>query len=574
MNDTIDNELTLRDYWRVVTRRKWLVITGTLAVVVGALGMSLLQDPIYEAESQMLVQSRSTETLFDSATGRVVDPERALQTEIEVLESGIVAQRVQTDLGLEGPPPDVNATSVGRTDVVGVKVRSGDPETARILADAYVAAYIDIRREQAVDDLLSASVELQTKVDELQVQIDTLDDTIAATDESETAILASLTQQRQALLAQQLLFQQKLDQLQVDAALKSGGAQLVRQAERPTSPVEPNPVRSVALALVVGLLLGLGAAFLVDYTDDSIRSADELERLVDLPALAVVPTDPPPDNRPVALSRPGDMAVEAYRTLRTNVHFMSVDRPLKVIQITSPLAAEGKTTTAANLAVVLSQAGDRVLLIDADLRKPRVHELFGLDGSAGLTNALLGEAPGLRIRDINDHLSVIAAGEIPPNPSEMLSSRRIGEVLRILAGGFDYVIVDSAPLLPVTDSVALSRSVDGVIVVTQAGRTTKRQVTNALDQLQQVSAPLLGLVLNKAATSKSRTGYGYGYGYGYGHASKTAPSPLPGPETAAVGTGSAVGGGSLGARPGRDNGGYGVASGDRAEISASDPSER
>jgi Mrp family chromosome partitioning ATPase len=143
-----------------------------------------------------------------------------------------------------------------------------------------------------------------------------------------------------------------------------------------------------------------------------------------------------------------------------------------------------------------------------------------------------------------------------------------------LAGGFDYVIVDSAPLLPVTDSVALSRSVDGVIVVTQAGRTTKRQVTNALDQLQQVSAPLLGLVLNKAATSKSRTGYGYGYGYGYGHASKTAPSPLPGPETAAVGTGSAVGGGSLGARPGRDNGGYGVASGDRAEISASDPSER
>jgi polysaccharide biosynthesis transport protein len=542
VNDVVDGELTLRDYWRVVARRKWLVLTGTLAVVLGALGMSLAQSPIYEARSQMLVQSRSTETLFDASTGRVVDPERALQTEIEVLESGIVAQRVQADLGLAGPPPQVDASSVGRTDVVSVRVRSGDPETARILADAYVAAYIDIRREQAVDDLLSASVELQSKVDQLQVQIDELDNSIARTRPGDTAVIASLTQQRQALLAQQLLFQQKLDQLQVDAALKSGGAQLVRQAERPTSPVEPDPARAVALAVMVGLLLGLGAAFLVDYTDDSIRSADELERLVDLPALAVIPVDPPPDNRPVAMSRPGDLAVEAYRTLRTNVHFMGVDRPLKVIQVTSPLASEGKTTTAANLAVVLSQAGDRVLLIDADLRKPRVHELFGLDGSAGLTNALLGEAPGLRIRDLTDHLAVIPAGEIPPNPSEMLSSRRIGEILRTLASGFDYVIVDSAPLLPVTDSVALSRSVDGVIVVTQAGRTTKKQVTNALDQLQQVSAPLLGLVLNKAASGRRPSVYGYGYGYGHAAVAAVPVGQL------GTGTGSAVGG----AGPGPD----------------------
>ena len=147
------------------------------------------------------------------------------------------------------------------------------------------------------------------------------------------------------------------------------------------------------LAGVVGLLIGLGAAFLIDYLDDKIRSEDDLELLADRPVLAVVPVDPPPDNRPIAISRPADEAVEAYRGLRTNVQFLGLDQPISVVQLTSSMAGEGKTTTSANLAVVLAQAGHRVALVDADLRRPRIHEVFGIAQAPGFTDLLLGAEP-------------------------------------------------------------------------------------------------------------------------------------------------------------------------------------
>lgn len=539
-----DQELTLRDYWFVVVRRRWLVIVGVLSVMLGAFALSSVQEPIYRAEAQMLVQSRGTESLFGN-TQNVINTTGVLATEVKVVESPIVSERVRQDLGIDGPIPAASGAQIGQTNVLAVSVRSGDPDTARLLADAYVQAYIDIRREQAVNDLVAAGNELSDKITEIEGQIEDIDQQIAATDPADTVAIATLETQRDALIARQLLYKERLDQLQVDAALKTGGAQSIRQATLPTDPVEPTTSRSLALALVVGLLLGLGAAFLVDYTDDSIRSVDEMERLTGLPVLSVVPADPPPDNRPISLSRPNDFAVETYRTLRTNVTFMGVDKPLRVLQITSPLATEGKTTTATNLAVVLAQAGDRVLLIDGDLRKPRVHDVFGVDGSRGLTNVLLGESPDLFTHTIDENLSLLCAGEVPPNPSEMLSSRRLAEVFAEIREQYEWIVVDSAPLLPVSDSIALSRSVDGTIVVAQAGRTTRRQLVGAIDQLQQVSASLVGLVFNRVS-SKGRGyggyaryggyagygGYGYGgYGYGgYGRApSATASAALPPP---------------------------------------------
>lgn len=510
-----DQELTLRDYWYVVIRRKWLVILGVVSVMLGAFVLSSMQSSIYRGEAQMLVQNRGIESLFGTGLN-VTSSAGGLATEVEVLESPIVANRVVEDLGLDGPIPPASGAQLGQTNVLVVSVRSGDPQTARILADAYVQAYIDLRREQAVDDLLRVGAELADRILEIDAQIEALDAEIAATDPADTVSVARLQAQRQALINRQLLYKERLDQLEVDASLKTGGAQLIRQSSTPDSPVEPTTSRSLALAAVIGLLLGLGAAFLADYTDDSIRSVEEMERITGLAMLSVVPTDPPPDNRPIALSRPSDFAVETYRTLRTNVTFMGVDRPLRIVQITSPLAAEGKTTTATNLAVVLAQAGDKVLLVDADLRKPRVHDVFGLDGSRGLTNVLLGDQPELYIHVIDENLSLLCAGEVPPNPSEMLSSRRLAEVLQELAEVYDWVVVDSSPVLPVSDAVALSRNVDGTIVVAQAGRTTRRQLMNSLDQLQQVSATMVGLVFNRVSTKRRISG-GYGYGgYGYG----------------------------------------------------------
>lgn len=498
-------EMTLRDYAGVVDRRKWIVIAAVALCTLVAVVLTSLQTSIYSASSEVLVQPRGQDGLFENQVVNLND--RAIQTEIQVIEGQAVRERVQADLGLAEEPPEANAASVGDTDVISITVRDPSAANAATIADAYAIAYIDVRREQAVTELLAASTEVQTAIDGIQTQIDALDDD---------------DPRRSGLVTQLSNFNTTLDQLRVDAALRTGGAAIIKSAEVPTSPVEPTPARTAVLAAVVGLLIGLGAAFLLDYLDDKVRSESDLEALVDRPVLAVVPVDPPPDNRPIALSEPGHIAVEAYRGLRTNVQFLGLDQPISVIQLTSSMAGEGKTTTSANLAVVLAQAGHRVALVDADLRRPRVHEVFGIPQVPGFTDLLLGaEAKGV-VNHIDieggNRLSVYSSGAVPSNPSELLSGRRTHKLLKEMGAHYDYVIVDSAPILPVSDSVALAGAVDGVIVVAQAGRASDDQVVGTVERLVRVSAPILGLVLNQA--SKANNG---SYAYG-GYASPQRPA--------------------------------------------------
>lgn len=489
--------MTLRDYAGVVTQRKWLVLATILLCTIVAVGLTSLQTPIYSASSEVLVQPRGQDGLFQDRAVNL--NERAIQTEIQVIEGQAVRERVQSDLGLDQRPPPVDAAPVGDTDVISIRVRDANAENAATFADAYATAYIDVRREQAVNELLAASTEVQTAIDNLQAQIDALEDD---------------DPRRSGLVAQLSNFSTTLDQLRVDAALRTGGAAIIRSAGVPTSPLEPTPARTVTLAAVVGLLIGLGAAFLLDYLDDKVRSESDLEALVDRPVLAVVPIDPPPDNRPIAISEPGHVAVEAYRGLRTNVQFLGLDQPISVIQLTSSMAGEGKTTTSANLAVVLAQAGHRVALVDADLRRPRLHEVFGIPQVPGFTDLLLGAEARTLVNHVDveggTRLSVYASGAVPSNPSELLSGRRTRQLLNEMGAHYDYVIVDSAPILPVSDSVALSGAVDGVIVVAEAGRASEDQVANTVERLLRVSAPILGLVLNQASKAGSEGAYTYG----------------------------------------------------------------
>ena len=523
-----EQEMTLRDYWQVVVRRKWIVITAVVAALVGALTLSVLQEPIYSAEAQMLVEPRAGETVFeDDPALAVQNLERAIETEIQVLEGQRVRSRVQQVLGLDDEPPAVSASPVGSTDVVSVNVRSADPETAQILADAYIDAYIATRREQTVVDLTAVSGELEQKVAELDEQLAAIDQQVAdAPEEERGAVAAALSGQRTAIVNQQSTFSTKLDELQVDAALASGGASVVKSAELPSDPVEPTPARTGVLALAVGLLLGLGAAFLVDHLDDAIATTEDIEAVTASPVLATVPVHPPPDNRPIALSEPADHAVEIYRGLRTNVQFLGLDRPMRILQVTSSLPGEGKTTTASNLAVVLAEAGHQVVLVDADLRKSRLHEVFSVNRRPGLTDLLMGDPIDLAVTDLADGLHVIASGNVPANLSEMLASDRTAKLLEELSARYEYVILDSAPILPVADSLALAAAVDGVLFVTQARRASQRNLADALERLQRVSQPPIGMILNQAKTRRHGSGaYGYGYGYDY---DMPQPSGVPG----------------------------------------------
>ena len=487
--------MTLRDYWRVLIRRSWIVIVAIIATTAPAIALSMRQASIYRARADMLIGAAPGGTVFGSGQ-QTINSDRQIQNEISVLESDAVYARLKQNLGLRDDQPGVSGSSLSDADVITVSVESGDPQTAAILANSYVAAYIDVKREQAVNGMVSASTQLQSKISDLQKQIDALDVQINA---SSTDDDSGRQANRATLVDQQSLFRQRIDQLQVDAALSSGNAQLVRPAFAPIKPIRPTPVRTATLAAVVGLLLGLGAAFLVDHLDDSVRNTDDLARLgADLPLLARVPNTSSRDNRPIAVSAPDNPAVEAYRNLRTNLQFLGIERKMRSIQVTSTRPGEGKTTIAANLAVVLSHTGANVVLVDADLRKPDLHRMFAIDGSNGLTNNLAGDPMELTIQRITDQLWVIVGGPIPPNPSELLSGRRMDAFAEELSRRFDYVIIDSAPILAVSDAAALSRHVDGVLLVAQAQRVSLPQMRESLAHLERVGAPLLGIVLNRA----------------------------------------------------------------------------
>jgi polysaccharide biosynthesis transport protein len=519
-------EVTLRDRLAVLRRRKGTLVLSVVVAVGLSAGLSLLQTPVYEASARLLLQPRTTESLFDQGAALRLDPARAVRNEIEVFRSEAVKDAVRAELG---SAPDVGVAPVGDTDVVAVRAESTDPQRAARVANTYAEAFIAFRQRQAVEDLQSAGEEVQSKVDDLQGQIDALDRQVADAPAAEReARRAALAQQRQALVSTQALFRQRLDQIQVEAPLKSGGAQLVSRAAVPAEPFAPRPVRNGALAAVIGLLAGVGLASLRHHFDDSLSTKDDLEEATGLPTVGVVPYAATSQPRgggaapPVALTEPSSPVAEAYRTLRTSLQFLSLDRPVRRLMVTSPSAGEGKTTTVANLAVVLARAGVPVVVVCCDLRRPRAHELFGLSNAVGFTSVLLGEATldqALQPVEGVDRLRVLASGPLPPNPSELLSLRRASQVLTEAGAGGAIVLIDCPPVLPVTDALVLARIVDAAVLVCVAGVTARTEARRAAELLAQVDAPVVGTVLNGAT---GEDGYGYGYGYGgYG------PAPAP-----------------------------------------------
>jgi capsular exopolysaccharide synthesis family protein len=291
---------------------------------------------------------------------------------------------------------------------------------------------------------------------------------------------------------------------------------LVEPASTSTIPISPVPVRNLALGLVLGLLLGVGLAMLRHLLDTTVRTDDDVEEITDEPIIGAVHFDPRAGKEPLIVqSDPSSPRSEAFRAVRTNLMFVDAANHPRTILLTSSIPGEGKSTTIANLALTLAKSGSSVCLIEADLRRPRLLEYLGLEGSAGLTDVLIDRA---QLDDVlqpygEDTVEVIGAGAIPPNPSELLASDAMSRVLTQLSARFDYVLIDTPPVLPVTDAVVLSTKVDGVIVLVGTTIVRKEQLDATLESLKAVDNTMLGLVLNRVS-HKSSGGYGSGY-YGY-----------------------------------------------------------
>ena len=295
-------------------------------------------------------------------------------------------------------------------------------------------------------------------------------------------------------------------------------------------PVSPRPTLNLALGLLAGLALGAGGALLRFRLDTTIKTFEDVTAVTGSAPLGAVPNDPTIRDRPLVLEDQAGARAEAFRSLRTNLQFVDVDAPPRSIVVTSPLPEEGKSTSACNIAITLALGGARVVLVEADLRRPQACAYLGLDSATGLTDVLAGrrELQDVLVGWNRELLTVLPAGAIPPNPAELLGSRQMSALIRDLEHRFDHVIIDSAPLLPVTDSAVLAAAAGGALIVLRHRRTRREQAERSVETLRAVHARVLGTVIN-GIPRRRRGGYGYAYAYGSGYGDRPQPAAAASP---------------------------------------------
>ena len=458
--------MELKDYIRIL-RKRWIVIVAlTVVAVVGAGAASVLTTPLYKATTQVFVSTnQGGSTASDLNAGGSFTLQR-VQSYAQAVGTAIVLQPVirslNLDLTVEELAGMVEATAPANTVTLNIAVTSPDPDSAAAIANAIGETLPDV-----VDE-----IEKSDEGGDSPVKISTLQPAVV-----------------------------------------------------PIEADSPNNKLNLALGLLVGLALGIGLAVLLEVLDTRIRSIRDIESLTDLTVIGGIAFDPDAAKNPLVVQAdPKSPRAESFRTLRTNVQFVMVERRNSFV-VTSSLPGEGKTTTSTNLAITLSQLGSRVLLVDADLRRPKVSEYLGIEGAVGLTDVLVGRA---EFEDVVQewgvsNLHVLPAGQVPPNPSELLGSHTMVDLLARFESDYDIVIFDSAPLLPVTDAAILARVTGGAIIVAAAGKTHKNQFQAGLKNLVNVDAPVMGVILTMLPT-KGVDSYGYGqYGYGYYGADVTKP---------------------------------------------------
>ncbi len=296
---------------------------------------------------------------------------------------------------------------------------------------------------------------------------------------------------------------------------------MLEKAATPDNPVSPNKKRNLMFGLLLGVMGGIGLCFFVDYLDNTVKSPDEAQDRFDLPVLGSIPRLDPKNGsiETTMISNRRSVVLESYNALRASLLLSYADNPPRSLMITSTLPGEGKSTTAANLSIALSQVGKKVLLIDGDLRKPRLHQIFGLNNSSGLSTYLAGahDEPIFQQGPI-PNLTIVSAGPMPPNPSELLSADKMKRMIQTLKTKFDYVVLDTPPVLTVADPLIFSRMLDATVVVVRSSKTTIDVIEKGLKRLRGVKAPVTGLVINDIKMDKANA-YTYSY-YGYEDASK------------------------------------------------------
>jgi len=511
----------LRHYLYVLWRRKWIVILSVILITAAVFGITnFLLVPQYQSSSELLHRRSGLDKVLlgsDVLQDSINQPERDLQTAAELVLSPEVVQAVKIRLGdrLNGRDPAtmVEVNLVSKADILRITATDSDPRLAADVANSFAEEYIAWRRQVDQDVLqrARASVEVQ---------------------------MGALTSEQQQSETYTVL-RDKLETIQLIEFIQTGNLEIVKEAIPAEAPSSPKPFRSSAIGLFLSLVGGMGLAVMINQFDTKIRNIDEIRNEVDKPILATIPdAESVSDKRSLStINHPSGPSAEAYRILKTNLGYADPDRNLKSILVTSTESGEGKSTLVANLAVTWARAGKRVIVLDLDLRRPKIHRYLDLGNNAGVTNVMAGEYDlknvvqavsssdlvpasqegtndtGPAGGSLNNNVKPIycvTSGPIPPNPGELVVSEKMTKLITEACHYADIVIIDSPPLGIVADAAGLASKVDGIVMVTKIGQTSKGSLHTINDFIESVPGNVLGLVLTNA-----RAGRGYDYKYHY-----------------------------------------------------------
>lgn len=503
----------LKEYFYLFWSWAWLIVLVGILAGVGAFVISINTTPIYQTSTTLLVSAPPASTNSTDVTG-MLNTQTMTSTYSQMLLDTPVLQGVIDQLKLHTTADElkksISVAVVINTQLLVITVDDPSPVQAANISNSIAQVFADRIRELQSERYAASRDGLNTQVTDMENQIDATTKQIALT--TDPAALEQL----QARLTQYRTIYSNLvtsyEQIRLAEEQTSTNVVVSEPASVPYIPVSPKTTRNTVLAVVAGMLLGAGAVFAVDTFDDTIKNPEEIRRKFNLPILGMIPWHTTPDNKPIAQFEPRSPTAEAFRALRTNITFAAVDRPLRRIMVTSPTPQEGKTTISSSLAVVLAQADKQIVLIDADLRRPKVHRKFGLHNRIGLTDMFVRPLDALSgiVKFVEIHgLAVITSGGLPPNPAELLTSQKMIDILDRLNQDFDIILIDTPPVLTVTDAAALAPAMDGVIVVAKPGSTKLSSLQQTLMQLRSVGARVLGVVLNDVNPKSRKYGYYY-----------------------------------------------------------------